>query len=217
MMKKVITAGIFLAISLAPACTAEPTSEVEAKRQELQERKKALEDKQQLAALEAEMKSVNQQINSMDKKGGHSESAAYTPNQSKGRGKITGESVILRAGNSVQSAKIGNFSKDEVVTILDQAAASAGNEAVLSGNTVLYTDNDTSEGITLPKGKAVIIESYDASNATYTITYRHPQKGPLYASVPSSALDYLHGDYWYYVSRSNGARGWVTGKYLQKM
>ena len=214
-MKKVI-ATLAAFVFLLGACQTDPSSKVEQKRQELESRKKELQEKQQLAALEEEMKAVDKDLKAMSKKG-DATSSTYQATSGKGQGKITGESVIMRAANSIQSAKIGNFKVGEKVTIIDQAAASTGNEAVVNTPTPLYKDGNNTVTYTLPRGKAVVLESYDSGSANYTVTYQHPDHGKLYAQVPSTSLDYLNGEYWYYVSRSNGARGWVTGKFLEKL
>ena len=186
-------------------------SELEQRKQELENKKLALQDKKAIAALEEELKTVDAEMKTLTK----TEVKTTSTAKSLLSGTITGGSVVMRASNSVQSAKLGNFVKNEKVAIVDQSASSPGNEAIANQDIPLYKKPGNGEfAYTLPKGKAVIIDSYNSGDDVYSINYQHPDLGKLYAMVPAGSLDHLSGETWYFVRRSNGDQGWVTGKFL---
>jgi len=210
-MKHLISIFV-LATALLLSCKQESKlSELEQRKHELESKKQELQDKKAIAALEEELKTVDAEIKSMNKSGKVvSAKEPTTPT-----GTITGGSVVMRASGSVQAEKLGNFSKGEKVDILSQTAAAQSNEAIANQDIPLYKNQDNGEyAYTLPKGKAVVIDSYNEGSAVYSIHYQHHYLGTLYAQAPASSLDRLSGELWYFVRRSNGDKGWVVGKFL---
>lgn len=210
-MKNLISIFV-LATALFFSCKQEnKLSELEQRKQELESKKQELQDKKAIAALEEELKTVDAEIKSINKSG----KVVATKEPTIPTGTITGGSVVMRAASSVQSEKLSNFSKGEKVEILSQTAASQSNEAIANKDIPLYKNQNNGEfAYTLPKGKAVVVDSYNGDNAVYTIHYQHPEMGTLYAQAPAGSLDRLSGELWYFVRRSNGDKGWVVGKFL---
>lgn len=200
------------------ACQNEKVSEVDQKRQELETKKNELKEKQELAALDAEMDKVEREI----EKAGSTGTAEAVSVKSKGaatRGRITGDNVIMRSAATVQSAKVDNFTKNEMVTIYARAGASSTNEAVVTEDIQLYsyTGNGKTPMYILPKGKAVLLQEYIEQSDSYRVSYQHPEMGKLEAVVKTSQLDNILNQTWFQVRRANGQTGWVLGKFLVEL
>ena len=139
-----------------------------------------------------------------------SESKPETSEGSKGI--ITGSNVTMRKEGSIQSDKLGSFDSNEAVVVLETKNVNNDREAILSKP---ITVKGSGGEVSLPKGKAVVIEEYQAERNYYLVTYQDPQKGKLTAEVNASAVETITYSTWYKVKRSNGEIGWVLGKFLK--
>lgn len=228
---------LFLSILLWQACQSEASSDkskdLERIKAELEAKKKELSDKQQIADIEQELKEVERQIRQVDK-GVTTESsdaatvptAAAEQTQSEApravaspepKSRITGTSVTMRKAASVRSDKLGSFNNNEEVTVLETKNVNNENEAILTKPIPLYVSESNSGEVamTLPKGKAVVIEKYNADDNKYEVSYQAEGKGKLFASISADAVETISYSTWYRVKRANGDEGWVLGKFLK--
>lgn len=215
-MKKQV---LFLLLSAGlVACSSESNQEIEEKRKALQEKKAELKEQQEIAALDAEIQQLDQQL----KKNQATEAARPVSTAPAGkldeakRGRITGDRVVMRGSNSVQSERLGNFEKNEQVDLLSHAESSNTNEAILTEAIQFYSANGSGNSTLyqLPKGKAVVLLEYIPSTDSYRVGYEHPEWGKLEAIVKANLLNNILNEKWYQVRRSNGQTGWVLGKFL---
>ncbi|MBX7242770.1 MAG: hypothetical protein K1X92_13590 [Bacteroidia bacterium] len=137
-----------------------------------------------------------------------------TTSKPSNQGIITGNGVIMRSGNSVESAKLGNFTNGEKVEILEETKPKNENQAIAAKPVKLYSDYNGKYIATLNKGKALVIEEYTGSE--YKVSFQHPEYGKLYATVSPSELESISNEVWYKVKRASGEEGWVIGKFVKK-
>ena len=205
---KTIAAAFIAFTALLYACQNEQKiSEVEKTRLELEAKRHELKEKKELAAMNEELKNLEAEIG---KAGGETKTQTADVKQ----GYITGENVIMRAGASVQSSKLGNFDYNEVVTVLREQISPTSNEAVTKQKVTLYTESG-GNAVELPQGKAVLVENYNIGSSI--VSSKDPQKGKVKGHVPTYQLDFTSDDVWYQVQRANGQQGWVLGKFLTEM
>jgi len=208
-------------------------NELEKIKAELEAKKKELSDKQQIAAIEQELKEVERQIRTVDRSpqptaddaapttaADESQPAAAAPAQaakSASKPRIMGTSVTMRKAASVKSDKLGSFSNNEEVTVLETKNVNNENEAILTKSIELYVSESNSGQVamTLPKGKAVVIEKYNADDNKYEVSYQAEGKGKLFASISADAVETISYSTWYRVKRASGEEGWVLGKFLK--
>jgi uncharacterized protein YgiM (DUF1202 family) len=129
------------------------------------------------------------------------------------KGVITGSNVTMRREASVQSDKTGSFEQGEVVEILETKNVENDREAIL---TKPVTVKGSGGEVTLPKGKAVVIEAYQSERNYYEVSYQDPQKGKMSADIDASAVETITYSTWYRVKRTSGETGWVIGKFLKQ-
>ena len=225
-MKTTMFRSAFLGLLIClSACQSDPSpktgEELDKMKAQLEAKKKELNDKAQIAEIEKELKALNQQIKAVEKgaSAGATSPAPTAPAAANdgSRGKITGTAVTMRKEASVQSDKLGSFDANESVEVLETKNVNNENEAILTKPIQLYTDSDASgtAAMTLPKGKAVIIENYDSDQNRYQVSYQDAKQGKLYANIDANAVETISYSTWYKVRRSNGQTGWVLGKFLQ--
>ncbi len=198
----------------------------------LEARRKELSDKQQIAEIEKELQEVESQIKQVERSGGStgqmpSKPSALTPSApisqpaasvaSSPKSHIVGTNVTMRKDASVQSDKLGSFNANEEVTVLETKNVNNENEAILTKPIQLYVSETKSSEVamTLPKGKAVIIEKYNSDDNKYEVSYQVPNKGKLIANISTDAVETISYSTWYRVKRANGETGWVLGKFLK--
>jgi uncharacterized protein YqfB (UPF0267 family) len=219
------------------ACQNEPSpktaNELEKIKAELEAKKKELSDKQQIAAIEQELNEVERQIRTVDRTGqapapspadvpaAIAEQAVSAPAQAAvpaSKPRIMGTSVTMRKEASVKSDKLGSFNNNEEVTVLETKNVNNENEAILTKPIQLYVSESNSGDVamTLPKGKAVVIEKYDADDNKYEVSYQAGDKGKLFAGISADAVETISYSTWYRVKRANGEEGWVLGKFLKQ-
>jgi hypothetical protein len=228
-MKNTFKFAIFFVIGAFIACQSDPSpktgEELEKIKAELEAKKKELSDKQAMAEIEKELKDVEKQIKAVDKgisapssSGGNTASAPAASAPASGpTGTITGSSVTMRKGATVQSDKLGSFNNNEKVIILETQNVNNENEAILTKAIDLYTgtNQEGKAAMTLPKGKAVVIDRYISEENKYMVSYQDAKQGKLYANIDASAVETITYSTWYKVQRSNGQTGWVLGKFLK--
>ncbi len=212
--------------------TAEELQKIKA---ELELKKKELADKQAISDIEKELSDVEKQIKQVDKagrtetteqkpSGAATETAVAAPTAGGGsgtrlsatQGTIKGTGVSMRSDATIKSDKISTFNAGEKVIVLENRNVNNDNEAILT-KPIALTVSQTGVGdaaITLPKGKAVVIESYNADDNKYAVSYQDAKNGKLFAQVGSDAIETITYATWYKVKRSNGQTGWVLGKFL---
>ena len=149
-----------------------------------------------------------------------SESAATAPATTSAvspKSHINGTNVTMRKEASVKSDKLGSFNPNEAVTVLETKNVNNENEAILTKPIPLYVSESNSGEVamTLPKGKAVVIENYNADNNKYEVTYQAEGKGKLFANISADAVETISYSTWYRVKRATGEEGWVLGKFLK--
>lgn len=127
-------------------------------------------------------------------------------------GTITGSNVTMRQAATVQSEKTGSFEDKEIVEVLGSTNVQNEGEAILSKPITVKGSGGT---VKLPKGKAVVIENYQAGQNTYSVTYEDPQKGKLTAQIDAGTVETIIYASWYQVKRKSGETGWVLGKFLK--
>jgi hypothetical protein len=216
-----------------PATTGSTAEELQQMRDELQAKRQELQDKQQIAELEKEMAELDAQLKQLDRSGqggktveNRAPQSAPNPPAAKAartasnlpRGQINTGNVVMRSSSSVKSNKLGNFHANEEVEILESQNVSNEGEAIVTQPVKFYaSEAGTGEvAYTLPKGKAVVIESFDSDNNQYHVTYQDAKKGRLYATIDANLLETISYSTWYRVRRSNGKEGWVLGKYVNQ-
>lgn len=130
---------------------------------------------------------------------------------------INGSNVIMRKDASVKSDKLSTFNPNEAVTVLETKNVNNENEAILTQSIPLYTNENQSGAIamTLPKGKAVVIEQYNADDNKYEVSYQVEGKGKLFAKISADAVETISYSTWYRVKKASGEEGWVLGKFLK--
>ncbi len=129
-------------------------------------------------------------------------------------GIINGDGVVMRSGNSIESAKLSNFTNGEKVEILEETKPKNENQAITTKPIKLYSDYNGKYMATLNKGKALVIEEFTGTE--YKVSFQHPEFGKLYATVASSELESISNEIWFKVKRANGQEGWVIGKFLKQ-
>lgn len=216
----------FMLVSIWLSCQNTPTPRTAAELQNLktalEAKKKELADKQEIAKIEQELKAVEQQISAIEKTAqlpaeiqGQEKIETALPEKSsedKPNAQIVGSNVTMRKEASVQSEKLGSFDAQESVEVLETKNVNNDREAILSKP---ITVKGSGGEVNLPKGKAVVIESYQSERNYYLVTYQDPQKGKLTAEVDASAVETITYSTWYKVKRKNGETGWVLGKFLK--
>jgi hypothetical protein len=221
---------LFFVTFLFSNCNNEPKSDsekdIQRLREELETKKKEITDKKEIARLEAELKSLEGELNTADVQPGKiaiPDAAKNTPpptatiKTGAGTGTIRGSSVNMRSLPSVQSARIASFSKGETVFILEAQQSGKADEAILTKEVPLFSNtSQTGQAIfTLPKGKAVIVESYEDGASRINVSYQHPQKGKLYAQIDEQFIESIENGAWYKVKRSNEQVGWVYEQFIK--
>ncbi len=175
-----------------------------------------------------EVKDVKQQTEAVEKTGQQmvDQPAQITPAESAApaatsavspKSHINGTNVTMRKDASVKSDKLGSFNANEAVTVLETKNVNNENEAILTKPIPLYVSESNSGEVamTLPKGKAVVIENYNADNNKYEVTYQAEGKGKLFANISADAVETISYSTWYRVKRASGEEGWVLGKFLK--
>ena len=127
-------------------------------------------------------------------------------------GTINGSNVTMRQAATVQSEKTGTFEDKEVVEVLESTNVQNEGEAILSKPITVKGSGGT---VKLTKGKAVVIENYQAGQNTYSVTYEDPKKGKLTAQIDASTVETIIYASWFKVKRKTGETGWVLGKFLK--
>lgn len=123
---------------------------------------------------------------------------------------VNAEDVNLRSNHTTNSRVIGKLNRGEYVSILDSYRPINSNEAILTSNVQFYNDNG--RRYMLNKGKAVnVLEDYGNS---YRISFRHNTYGVMTATVDKYYINFISGDYWYYIRKANGQTGWVLSKFV---
>jgi hypothetical protein len=212
--------NIFLSVSLLlTACNNDQKSataeELAKRQQELSEKKQELSDKLKIAEIDAETKRLEAELQKVNSTIDPTPpSYAYEG----ARGTINGSGVVMRQESSVKSDKIGAFNQGETVDVLETKNVNNDNEGILSKQITLYaTDKNTNSPVelTLPKGKAVVLEGYDENQNKHQVSYQDPQKGKLFGLVSADAIETISYSTWYKVRRANKQEGWVLGKFLK--
>jgi hypothetical protein len=68
----------------------------------------------------------------------------------------------------------------------------------------------------LVKGKAVqVVGEIDDVYRISFVDDRTRKTG--YATIEPNNLEFISGELWYYVSTSSGKKGWVFGKYVERL
>jgi hypothetical protein len=135
----------------------------------------------------------------------------------KNAAKITGGSVHLRRDHSTTAGSLGLIGGGEIVEIIDQYAPEGNySEAILKTPVKFYYENSSAVAFTLVRGKAVqVVGEIDDVYRISFVDDRTRKTG--YATIDPSNLEFISGELWYFVSTSSGKKGWVFGKYVQRL
>jgi uncharacterized protein YraI len=128
-------------------------------------------------------------------------------------GYVNGDNVNLRADHTTQSRVVTMLARGQRISIISSYRPEGNyNEAILRASTDFYDANYGNILFSLPKGKAVVVGTYDGG--MYNISFRNDMTGRTgYARIDSNRLEFIGGDSWYFVE-VNGFRGWIFGKYV---
>ncbi len=128
-------------------------------------------------------------------------------------GYINGDNINLRADHTTQSRVVTMLARGQRISIISSYRPEGNyNEAILRSSTDFYDSTYGNLLFSLPKGKAVVVNTYDGG--MYNISFRNDMTGRTgYARIDSNRLEFIGGDAWYFVE-VNGMRGWVFGKYV---
>jgi uncharacterized protein YraI len=128
-------------------------------------------------------------------------------------GYINGDNVNLRADHTTQSRVVTMLARGQRISIISSYRPEGNyNEAILRAATDFYDSTYGNLLFSLPKGKAVVVNTYDGG--MYNISFRNDMTGRTgYARIDSNRLEFIGGDAWYFIE-VNGMRGWVFGKYV---
>lgn len=133
-------------------------------------------------------------------------------------GKINGSNVLVRSDHSIQGKRKAVLKKDELVRIEDEYRPQANyGQAILRSSTPFYYEDSDIFAFKLGKGKAVRAIG-DERNNQYTISFEDDKTGKMaYAKVSTNQLEFISGDVWYLITTSSGIKGWVFGKFIEKL
>jgi len=147
----------------------------------------------------------------------NSESTDSPKRTAKNAAKITGGSVHLRRDHSTTAGSLGLIGGGEIVEIIDQYAPEGNySEAILKTPVKFYYENSSAVAFTLVKGKAVqVVGEIDDVYRISFVDDRTRKTG--YATIEPNNLEFISGELWYYVSTSSGKKGWVFGKYVERL
>jgi hypothetical protein len=226
-MKNLILSAVCCLICLFIACDDEPktssASEIERMKAEIEQKRAEITDKKELDRLAEEAKRLDNELKQLSggSSAGQSSGTASKPAPAGGSGKsatVTGNSVNMRSQPSISGEKVGTLNSGEAVSILNENNGEDNSgEAVLVNPVDLFTGarGTGTKVASLPKGKAVMIESWDEAGKQYFVSYQHPEKGKLYATIKESDAETISGTKWYLVKKSDGKSGWVLSKFLK--
>ncbi|MCC7465853.1 MAG: hypothetical protein IT261_06270 [Saprospiraceae bacterium] len=128
------------------------------------------------------------------------------------KGTIIGKNVPVRKEAGFKAEKVGNFNDNEVVSVIGNQVIQTEGQGVLKKPVVLKK-NDSS--ITIGKEKNVMVEGFNPSTNTFSISYEDPKKGRHEAEVNADAFLGRIFANWYQVRRENGETGWVMDLFLK--
>ena len=128
-------------------------------------------------------------------------------------GYISGDNVNLRSDHSTQSKAITMLKRGQDIYIITSYRPEGNDdEAILRVNTEFYDQDYGVKLFSLPKGKAVKVNSF--KNNMYNISFRNDKTGKMgYAKIDPNRLEFIGGETWYFVEVNN-LKGWVFGKYV---
>lgn len=131
--------------------------------------------------------------------------------------KITGQNVILRAGHSISSQKVGTLYLNQYVTILEiYSPTNNTNEAVLKKEIIFTNEYTGAFAFKLNSGRAVrVIEALNDNY--YRITFKQSNGTSGYAKVNGESLNFINGQAWYLIQTTEGKTGWVFSKFIQEL
>ena len=118
----------------------------------------------------------------------------------------------MRKEPSVKSEKLGSFSAGEQVSVLSSKNVDNSQEAILTKPITVQGSGGT---VSLNKGKAVVIEEYNAETNRYKVTYEDAEKGKLMAEIAADVVETINYSTWYEVKKANGEVAWILGKFLK--
>jgi hypothetical protein len=136
----------------------------------------------------------------------------YQGNQAK----VTGQNVNMRASYSVESKVVGMLRYGESVSVIGQHMPSSNySEAILNESTKFYDETYSNYVISLPKGKAVIVDGA-VDGMFYNISFIDDKtKRKSYARISRDKLEFIRGEEWKNIVNSKGQSGWVLGRYIE--
>lgn len=128
-------------------------------------------------------------------------------------GYINVDNVNMRVDHTTQAKVITMLKKGQGIYIITSYRPEGNNdEAILRSKTDFYDTNYGFVLFSLPKGKAVKVNSYNGSQ--YDISFRNDMTGKTgFAKIDPNRLEFIGGETWYFVEVNN-QRGWVFGKYV---
>lgn len=188
-------------------------SAAEQKMQELEIKRKALSDKEQIAQMDAEIKQLDAALK------GQPQPAPKADDPYRGDAQIVGTNVTMRETPSTEGKKIGYFEPNESVTVLEWKESETALEGKLGDDTPFFDNYKGSEDpktvkIRLPVGTIVMIDRVDYAQKIYDVSYKHGDVGKVFTNIPFGYIELTNSKAWYRVQRKTGDTPWVFGKFL---
>jgi len=126
-------------------------------------------------------------------------------------GLINGKNVNMREQPNVTSPVIKQLQKGAQVSISAKKVVSGADDAVLSRQTQLTTQEG--KQIKLDAGKGVFI--VEENDSAFVVKYAIEDNKTVTGTVAKDAIQRLTGETWYKARNKEGIEGWVYGKYIE--
>lgn len=199
MKRSFIYLSFFIALSFFSACDqANKTKELELRERELALKEKELEAKDNAPAT-TPANPTAATVKPSPK--------AEAPKAGSGQKTIDGDAVIMREGPTTESAKLGNFKKGEIVSVLEKKEQSTYDEMIASKSFTL-TSSDGKKKVEVNKGAALKVKQWEDEGMGAVVSF----KG-IEGTIPAEYMN--DTGIWYKIRRSDGKEGWVLGKFLK--
>jgi hypothetical protein len=191
----------------------QPLTPVEQKMQDLQNKRKALNDKEQIAEMDAEIKQLEAALK------GQPQPTPKPEDPYRGDAQVVGTNVTMRATPSTEGKKLGYFEPNESVTVIEWKESETVLEGKLGDDTPFFdtykgSDDPKAVKLRMPVGTKVMIDRIDYAQKLYDVSYKHGDLGKVFTSIPFGSIELTNSKAWYRVQRKTGETPWVFGKFL---
>lgn len=126
---------------------------------------------------------------------------------------ITGDKINIRERATIDSKVLGVLSLNEKVTLLETGIAGNASEGTLNRNIDFYDEFTGDFSMTVNKGRAVKILSYDSDNVSYKV-FLYLKKKKVNAVVKAADISLIGNENWVKLETSRGVTGYCLQKYI---